>query len=241
MTQFYEHLEWDSNFFQFPVVKLQDNSLLHSMEKKLQYLYRREVELGYYTSTTAIPEKQIFNRYYNIELVSTRIPIIKEMVNKTAIHENISIFEGAEPPEDLIALALLAGRNGRFGNDPKISEKTYNKLFKCWIMNSVKKVIADEVLVYKKDEEIVGFATIKIEGDKGYAPLLAVKREYEGKGVSYALMRAIETRLLENDCKYVLSGTQDINKKALAAFKRYGAEPQEGEYVYHLWKKREKR
>ena len=132
---------------------------------------------------------------------------------------------------------MLAGENGRFGNDPSIPKEIYRELFKCWIRNSVKKVIADEVLVYKVDEEIVGFATIKVEGDKGYAPLLAVKREYEGKGVSFALMRAIETRLIENNCKYVLSGTQEINKKALATFKRYGLKPQPAEFIYHLWRK----
>ena len=237
MNQFYEHLEWDTDFFNFPVVKLHDNSLLHDMEEKLGLLFNKEVNLAYYTSTTAIPENRISNQYYHLELVSTRIPIVKEMVNKTVIHENISILKDSEPSKDLIALALLAGQNGRFGNDPRISEETYNRLFECWIRNSVKKNIADEVLVYKVNHEIVGFATIKIDGDKGYAPLLAVKREYEGKGVSFALMRAIETRLIENKCKYVLSGTQEINKKALASFKRYGLQPQPAEYIYHLWRK----
>ena len=116
-------------------------------------------------------------------------------------------------------------------------KEVYRRLFENWIRNSVKKNIADEVLVYKVANEIVGFATIKFEGNIGNAPLLAVRREYEGKGFSFALMRAIETRLIENNCKYVLSGTQKINTKALAAFKRYGAVPQAAEYIYHLWRK----
>ena len=35
-----------------------------------------------------------------------------------------------------------------------------------------------------------------------------------------------------------ISDTQDLNKKALATFSRYGLEPQTPEYVYHLWRKK---
>ncbi|WP_169578539.1 GNAT family N-acetyltransferase [Salinimicrobium terrae] len=219
------------------MAKLKNNSLSENMGEKLENLYDQNIELGYYTSTIKISKEKLQSRFYHLELVSTRIPIVKEMVNKTIIHPNISLYEEQEPSEDLISLALLAGQNGRFGNDPRISKEVYRKLFECWIRNSIKKVIADEVLVYKVDEEVVGFATIKIDGNTGYAPLLAVKRKYEGKGVSFAIMRAIETRLIENECKYVLSGTQEINKKALSTFKRYGLQPQPAEYIYHLWRK----
>ena len=237
MTRKFELLEWDSNFFGFKVAKIGKDFLIERPYDLLWSLYKENVELVYYTSTIPASEELLTNDWYSIQLVSERVPILKEMTNKTEIHEKISSFQGSEPTEDLVTLALLAGRKGRFGNDPNISEETYKALFKEWITNSVKRIVADDVLVYRSGNRIVGFATIKVEGSTGYAPLLAVSREFEGTGVSFALMRAIETRLIENNCKYVMSGTQAINRKALATFQRYGLEPQPPEFVYHLWKK----
>ena len=82
------------------------------MEEKLELLFNQEVNLAYYTSTTAIPENRISNQYYHLELVSTRIPIVKKMVNKTVIHKNITLFEEPEPPEDLIFFSFI-GRTER--------------------------------------------------------------------------------------------------------------------------------
>ena len=237
MENKFEKLDWDTDFFGFKVVKIEDNCLNEDPQEFFKELYLGDVHLAYYTSTKSFSAEVIDNQYYHIELVSKRVPILKEMTNKTEIHKNISFYNEPAPSEDLVSLALLAGRQGRFGQDPRILENTYRNLFRNWITNSVNKNIADEVLVYRDKGKIVGFATIKVAGDKGYAPLLAVDRDHEGQGVSFALMRAIETRLIENNCTYVLSGTQEINKKALATFRRYGLRPQAPQYVYHLWRK----
>tara|TARA_R100000935_G_C2810448_1_gene154723 strand:+ start:601 stop:1311 length:711 start_codon:yes stop_codon:yes gene_type:complete len=233
----FEILKWDSEFFDLKVVKVGNNFLSNDLKLKLKFLYEKNADLIYYTSTVEKIEN-FENQYYDISLVSTRVPLIKKINKITEIHPNISLYDKLSPDENLISLAHLAGRQGRFGMDSRISKNIYNKIFENWMINSINKKMADEVLVYKDNDVIVGFATIKIDGNKGYVPLLAVDRPFEGKGVSFALMRAVETRLVESGCEYLLSGTQEKNKKALAAFSRFGVELKTPEYVYHLWRKK---
>lgn len=231
-----EKLNWDTDFFGFNVAKIAMDYLLRDTKPKLKKMFDEDITLGVYNSLK--PDFQKFeSEYYDIVNVYNRIPIIKEVKLLTTTHQNISSYQEDSPSFELIELAKLAGKEGRFARDSRFSEETYNRIFEQWITNSVKRIVADEVLVFKMNGKIVGFGTIKIEGDYGFAPLFAVNREYEGKGVSFALMRAIENKVIEKKCKYLVSGTQEINKKALTSFKRFGFELQNPEYVYHLWKK----
>lgn len=235
----FEILKWDSEFFHLKVVKVQNDYLSVDPILKLKFFYEENFDLMYYTSKEENIQN-FENQYYDISLVSTRVPLIKKINNITEIHPNISLYDKLPPDENLISLAHLAGKQGRFGMDSRISKNIYNKIFENWIINSINKKMADEVLVYKDNDIIVGFATIKMDGNKGYVPLLAVDRQFEGKGVSFALMRAVETRLVESGCEYLLSGSQEKNKKALASFTRFGVELKTPEYVYHLWRKKTK-
>lgn len=237
MSENFQIQEWDTNFFGFSVAKTVMDYLSSNPMDKLKLLHDSEITLIVFNSSKPDFEK-VFNKYYKIVKVYTRIPIIKEVKKITTNHPNISSFEGELPTPELFALAKLAGKEGRFGRDSNISKTQYDKIFEEWIINSVNRTVADEVLVFKHNGKVVGFGSIKIEGENGFAPLFAVDRKYEGKGVSFALMRAIENKLIEEKCKYLVSGTQEINKKALSSFKRFGFELQTPEYVYHLWRKK---
>ena len=203
----------------------------------LKGLYKDDINLIYYSSKHSLPENILNSPLFDVDLIMERVPIIKKLGARTTIHENISSYDLGYPTEDLLELARLAGRQGRFGRDPRINETSFNQLFDQWITNSINKNLADDVLVYKENNEILGFGSIKIEGPSGYAPLFAVKRKCEGTGISFALMRAIEETLIKNNCTYLKSATQKANKKALAVFERFGFVPQDSLFVYHLWRK----
>jgi hypothetical protein len=236
MSENFQIQKWDTDFFGFKVAKTEMDYLWFNSITRLERLFNEDIELVIFNSTK--PDFEAFNnKFYDIAKVYNRIPIIKEVKTLTKNHPNISSYEDELPSPELTALAKLAGKDGRFGRDARISATQYNRIFEEWIVNSVNRTVADEVLVYNHDGKVVGFATIKIQGENGYAPLFAVNRNFEGKGVSFALMRAVENNLIENNCKYLISGTQEINNKALTSFKRFGMKLQPPEHIYHLWKK----
>ncbi len=239
MTEGYKILDWDTDFFGFKVAKVYKNFITEiNYASFMLALKEKRVEFAQYTSETELTSKITNNPYYFVKLVVSRVPIIKKMENIYDFHENIEYYDKDYPERELIELAQLAGSKGRFGNDDNISRQKYYELFKNWIINSVNKKLATDVLVYRLEGKIIGFITIKAEGKLGFSPLLAVDPEHEGKGISFALMRAGETALVGHGCKSVMSGTQDLNKTALKVFERYGFKFQKTEYIYHLWKKK---
>ncbi|MGW1455540.1 GNAT family N-acetyltransferase [Salegentibacter agarivorans] len=237
MKKLYKILKWDTNFFNFKVAKIKNNALTEITKRKdiLEDLAKEKVKLVYYNSQKEL--ELSFSSDFEINLIINRVPLERDVIKEFPFHANISFYEDDYPDESLIELAQLAGRQGRFGLDPKIPVETCDEIFKNWIINSVNKKLASHTLVYKEKSEIVGFATIDVKKGKGYTPLFAVKRKFEGKGISFALMRAIETVLKREGCHIVVGGTQKLNEKALKVYERYGLIPQRPEFIYHFWNK----
>ena len=234
MKSDFEFLEWDSEFFNLKIGKLSGIKLEDSQDK-LKNLFDDCIDLIYYYSDSPL-DSSYFSPYYDVLLVDTKIPI-KKFVEPKSTHPKISSYSGGKNNNELIALAQLAGGYTRFKIDSKISDKKFNELFKIWMEKSIEGSMASKVLVYTENDKIVGFATAKIENKIGYAPLLAVDRKYEGLGISFALMNAVQSYLFENGCEFLISSTQKINKKALKIYERWGCIFDDPVYVYHLWRK----
>ncbi|CAL67005.1 GNAT family N-acetyltransferase [Christiangramia forsetii] len=238
MEKPYKILEWDTDFFNFNVAEIKKNILSDTSSRQniLESMVREEIKLAYYSSEKKLELE--LSPDFDVDLIIHRVPLERKIIDEFPIHRKISFYEEDYPDNSLIELAQLAGRQGRFGLDPKIAPEVCDEIFKNWIINSVNKKLATHTLVYKENSEIVGFATIDIKDGKGRTPLFAVKREYEGKGISFALMRAMESVLKREGCPIVVGGTQKLNEKALKVYKRYGLVPQKPEFIYHFWNKK---
>lgn len=239
MVSTFQILTRDSDFFECKVARILDNKLILSeakIEEELRILFEEDVKLAYYYSDKPIPGK-FSSRYYDLRLVDEKITLTKPLNNEAYIHPNISLYQESFPNKDLIALAQLAGRFTRFNLDSNISPEKYNELFENWIIESVKGNMASHVLVYKIDSKIVGFATIKKGAGLPQISLLAVDPEFEGKGISFALLLAVEKILLDEGFKVFSGSAHSKNVKALAVYYRHGPEDQKIEYGYHLWRK----
>lgn len=236
MQEHYQILEWDSRFFDLKIAQVEQNILsVGNDDLCLKKLAEANVNLAYYNTDTPLQETS--NKYFDFFLVNKKVPIKKKIGNSSPIHENISFYNEPEPNEQLINLAQRAGAFSRFLKDPNIDPIKVKELYEEWIVKSVKKEMASEVLVYKKNSKIEGFVTLKINPPVGETPLFAVSREVEGKGASFALMRAADSVLYDNGCSYYTSATQAENKAALTVFNRHGFEIKPVEYTYHLWRK----
>lgn len=229
----FQKLEWDSEFFGFSVGRI--NEGIKSCD--LREPFNQDFKLLYLTSNEPIPEIYLESEYYSIQLVDEKVPLKKILDRETDIHPKISFYNNNNAEKELVFMAQHAGGSTRFKLDPNISEDKYNQLFEMWIQRSVSKEIADHVLVFREDNKIVGFATIAIEDFGPYVSLLAVNPEFEGKGVSFALMRAIERTLRDLGYDEVHGATQLNNRKALVVYERYGLVRQDVKYIYHLWRK----
>lgn len=236
MPDHYKILPWDSEFFNIKVAEVEKNSLAGAEKEKLYLdLAEEGVELAYYTADAPVEEE--VDGPFSFHLVNKKAPLIKYLSKTSEFHKNISLFKGSVPTSELISLSYRAGDHSRFSSDPNLDSAKVKTLYELWITKSVQKEMADEVLVYILNNKIEGFITLRFRGLEGQTPLFAVSKEAEGKGVSFALMRAADSVLLQNGCTFCTSATQADNRAAVTVFKRHGCEIKPVEYVYHLWKK----
>ncbi len=239
MTSNFQVLTRDSEFFGFKVARISDDHFNLdglAFDNELKKLFDEEVELAYYYSNTPIPEN-LSSIYYDYKLVDEKITLIKTLDETSVIHPNITLYDQQYPEKGLIALAQLAGQHTRFYRDTNISRKKYNELFKNWIIESVKGIMASQVIVYKMDSKIVGFATIKKGIGLPHIPLLAVNPEFEGRAIAFRLLYAVERILIDEGFEFVSGAAHSKNVKAVAVYDRYGSKKQKIEYGYHFWKK----
>lgn len=241
MTQIFQILNRDSDFFECKVARILDNKLnldTAKIDDELKKLFDEEVTLGYYYSDKPIPDN-FTSLYYDLRLVDEKITLTKALNSAAYIHPNISLYRESFPSRDLITLSQLAGHYTRFNLDSNISKEKYNELFENWIIESVEGKMASHVLVYKIETKIVGFATIRKGLGHPQISLLAVDPKFEGKGISFALLLAVEKILLDEGFKFFSGSAHRKNLKALAVYYRHGPEEQKIEYGYHLWRKKQ--
>jgi len=229
-----EHLEWDSDFFGFPVGKT--NQEIKS-ESDFEKIYSKtDLNLIYYFTKEQLDEELLKNEYFNVILVDAKVSIEKRLNPNAKIHPKVEIYKEESVDPDLMQLALTAGLHSRFFKDENISYFKSKELYKIWIEKSVKRILADIVLVYRENNKIIGFMTILTKGVNPHVSLLAVDPLFEGRGVSFALMSSMEGILLSKGYEIVKSETQDQNKKAMLIYRRQGVEFKEKHFVYHLWR-----
>ncbi|MCZ2845607.1 MAG: GNAT family N-acetyltransferase [Candidatus Bathyarchaeota archaeon] len=238
MSEFLQVLDWDSEFFGIKVASIEKNIFGTGRGSSvLQKMKLEGIDLCYCYSDSPIDVDE-FSEEFKIILVDEKVPLIKTLNRNAVTHPKIKVYDKNFPDDNLIKLALRAGEQSRFKVDPNIPNAKSDELFKIWIEKSVQKELATDVLVYREGTNIIGFITVQIKGGKPYASLLAVQKEYEGKGVSFALMNAVENMLTTKGFSHIYSSTQLSNKKALLIYSRQGLELQDPIFVYHIWKKK---
>jgi len=230
----FEKLEWDSEFFGFPVGKMASDI---NSKIQLKKLYgESDLDLIYYTTEVELDQQLLKNSYFDIILVDAKIAIRKSINRDAKIHPKVEIYKEKGVDPELLQLALTAGVHSRFFRDKNIPQSKSNELYKIWIERSVERKLADLVIVYREGMKIVGFITIITTGKEAHVSLLAVDPEFEGRGVSFALMNSTEYILSTMGFEIVKSETQDHNRKAKLVYQRQGLNFGEKHYIYHLWR-----
>jgi dTDP-4-amino-4,6-dideoxy-D-galactose acyltransferase len=104
-----------------------------------------------------------------------------------------------------------------------------------WIEKSVKREIADEILVYSENEDEKGFITLVIKKNKGSIGLIAVDEKERGKSVGKKLVQAALLYFNEKKINIVEVVAQIENRGACRFYKSLGFEIKSIVNIYHLW------
>lgn len=229
-------LDWDSDFFHFNICKLigsiENIEDLKSVEKTMDdYNFK----LAYYSSAKELNIDKMES--LEIKLVDKKTTYVKNINSSLLSHPLISSYESVIPSPKLLDLAIQSGIYSRFNVDKNIGKEKFEELYKLWIMRSVKREIAKEVIVYKHNNDIAGYLTIGEKNNRADLGMGAVDSNYRGKGIGRILFENAEKWSYDNGYKEIQIVTQGNNIPACKLYESLGYSVEKVEYFYHIWKK----
>ena len=177
---------------------------------------------------------------FEVSFSETKVVFVKKPIQKSIIFdENISEVTDVFNKKQVYDLAFESGKWSRFKLDKKFNKDEFYSLYKTWVDNSFNKEIADAILVYKLQNDIVGFVTYKVFGEYAAIGLIAVSPDFQGKGIGRKLIKAVESELFKIQIDELRISTQLQNVSACNFYLKLGYEVLKKKMISHYWKKHE--
>jgi len=234
--QKYKLLQWDSDFFGFPVAIITEASLCNDeLYIILAELVGDGVKLVYWPSSLDFCSKYaaLCQKGLHVDRKLTFIMSAGE-VKENKI--DIDIDEYNEPMiYKLSLLAIQCGYYSRFNIDPNMSLQTGAKLYVEWMTQSINKNIADKVFVARIQNEIVGVITLGNKNGIGDIGLLSIDQSFRGKSIGTQLVYKAQKWFIDNGFKSLQVVTQGNNIGARRLYEKCGYRVGLEQEYYHFW------
>ncbi len=230
-------LDWDSQFFGYPVGKIEPLHLSPENLKAILANLRGKIKLAYWFVD---PKDKISNEAakenggFLLDRKTTYLRSVpRKMVSKKDSH--IKSILGRPLNRELCLLALEAGEHSRFKLDPNCDGSEFEKLYIEWIRKSLSGEIAKDVLVYREKGRQVGFITLGEKGGRCNIGLIAVSPEFRTKGIGKKLIESSLKKAGGWGYRKMDVVTQGDNIAACKFYEQLGFKLESVVNVYHFW------
>lgn len=233
-------LKWDTDFFGFVVARIiPDRLTLVELEKVLLELKKETVSLVYWACDPSDLESQQSAKTFGGFLADTKVTYTINIKSISSLcsqveHAAIERYTQSLPCPELEGLALKSGIYSRFNKDPKISKEQFERLYKHWIFNSVKKK-GNSIFVAKHNNRIVGMVTLGQENNYGKIELIAVDEKMRGKKTGTSLLNVAIKFFVSRGCKMARVVTQADNMAGCSLYEKNGFNIEKTELFFHFW------
>lgn len=237
-----EPMNWDSLFFNFKVGKvvfgisdlqfmvlpdIVQNCIDEGRKNGYKILYMM-LPKDIYLSEASCSDKLF---------LADRKIVYSKLIPSSAIVSNDEVhsYLGKETNHDLLRLALESGKYSRYKTDVNFPKEVFEQMYTTWITRSVKREIADDILVYEKSGNILGFLTYSVTGNHAVIGLIAVDPAFQGKHIGTLLIQKLEKVLSEKKVSKLSVATQSINTNACSFYEKNLFAIKEIINIYHCW------
>lgn len=238
MNRYFKILDWDSRFFGYKIASVQASDLKpDKLSKILSDLKKESCKLVY---CFVDPADEVTNN--SILKLSGMLADEKVTFSIQGFDENKSFTSGhiqpytlTYPTDRIKDLALQSGIYSRFKVDPGFRNNEYENLYTEWIVKSIDKSFADEILVYYDDNDEKGFISLSTKNNIGSIGLLAVDERERGKSIGKKLINATFAYFISKAVSEIEVVTQKANRTACAFYESQGFKVKSITNVYHIW------
>lgn len=231
-------LDWDSQVLGLSVAKVLTTPLAtQELATLLQTLRTQGVTLVYWLIDSTDALSQQAAQDCAGFLADEKLTYCLDLMTLPPLSPDKGVEVYPEPiaNTELEAIAIEISQFSRFAHDPKLSTEQVSKLYKAWINNACKKIVAKAVLVIKEQSSIAGMVVIDEKQDRGDLSLVGVVPAYQGHGLGKRLVRAAQHWCIEHNYFISQVVTQKTNPKACRLYERCGYQLEKMEYFYHFW------
>jgi GNAT superfamily N-acetyltransferase len=233
-------LEWDSQFFNLPIGRIEIPSPSLSPDAISAALREaKDLKLAclYFQVPFVSPEITAFCSRQNFLLVDIRTVLSKPLENEPFPGESGEDIAGPEeahyPVLEKIVESLA--RASRFYFDPHFGEEGANRLYRTWLRKSFSEGFSSDFLVAFRDGRPEGFLTLRTREGVPHIDLLGVAEEARGRGVGGRLIRCAESRLRAEGAGRLDVVTQGHNIDALRVYQKSGFRVASSDIFFHIW------
>ncbi len=228
-----ERLDWDSNFFDMQIGRVNVSS-----EEEVNLLAGQQTMLkNSYDLVYVFAKQGLDFSVANAKLVDEKV--VYTLSNNTIHFEanhNIILWESDKGvTDDLLHLALVSGKYSRFRLDEKFPKGSYERLYSCWIEQSVNGKIASGVLCYMIDDVPKGLVTVSNNNDKCTIGLVAIHEDLQNKGIGTVMMQHVLNYADNMHCGHISVATQLENVAACRLYEKAGFKVESVMDVWHWW------
>lgn len=234
-----KRLNWDSEFFGYPVGSLlldTDQLDVESLEKVLAK-ERESYQLIYITLLDESKLPTALCCEFGIQLVDTKVLYEKDLRKTNYSKEPLLAIQqvSLKAYQSLESLALQSGIYSRYALDPNFKNNEYECLYREWLRNSLNGSIADVCLAYFHQEMPVGLVTLKEKVCSSDIGILAVDLDSRGLRIGSALLYSAERASSDWGREWITVATQMANIGACRFYEANNYTIGQMWKIYHLW------
>lgn len=226
--------QWDTDNLGLKIGNLHiDGDLqIHKLKKEIAHSVKEGYDLLYLKGVT-LPEDCLSSK---LLLADEKVVYAQDIDNNIhTVDPHVVSFLNHELTPALWNLTLESGWCSRYKTDSNFPPEVFSILYRQWILKSLNGTIATDVLVYNLDNIPVGLLTYKKNEEIVDIGLVAVSKDYAGKGIGTKLMKSFLS-MFEKGTRVEVA-TQRNNKMACHFYERNGFVVNSISNIYHIWNK----
>jgi dTDP-4-amino-4,6-dideoxy-D-galactose acyltransferase len=231
------YLEWDSQFFQRRIARLNRHRLDHStMAECAHWCRHHRIDCLYFLADSNDLETPRLAEANDFHLTDIRMTLGRVVVPEDFAANSFDGFRHARE-DDLRALRAIAQtshHDTRFYFDGHFEQENCDLLYATWIENSFRG-FAQAVLVAEADGEPAAYLTCHLNDQASQIGLVGVGEGHRGKGLATKLVRAFLSWSREQGARRALVVTQGRNLPAQRLYQRNGFITSSVDLWYHRW------
>lgn len=228
------YLEWDSEFFGFPIARMCGGRLDQDiLDRSTAWCCSRRIRCLYFTADPDDPVTVEFAEHNSFHLVDVRLSLTRHVELDSSMPGQIRPWRDSDLPS-LAAIARISHRATRFYFDSGFSQNRCDEFYETWIRNSCSGY-ADAVLVVDPGQP-AGYISCHLDpSSEGRIGLVAIGPLFQGQRLGLDLVHGALHWFASKGVSRVSVVTQGRNIAAQSLYQRCGFRTASTHLFYHRW------